>query len=77
MCSLTKLIILKRLKNHIVTLAVFMKGWVCFKEFCINWCLLSVLLNALFVSVFLTVGIYSIWFYDKKDCQRIAQLMVK
>ncbi|XP_029477666.2 mRNA-decapping enzyme 1A-like isoform X3 [Oncorhynchus nerka] len=24
-----------------------------------------------------TVGIYSIWFYDKKDCQRIAQLMVK
>uniref|UniRef100_A0A8C6VWP2 5'-(N(7)-methylguanosine 5'-triphospho)-[mRNA] hydrolase n=1 Tax=Nothobranchius furzeri TaxID=105023 RepID=A0A8C6VWP2_NOTFU len=23
------------------------------------------------------LGIYSIWFYDKKDCQRIAQLMVK
>lgn len=23
------------------------------------------------------VGIYSIWFYDKRDCQRIAQLMVK
>ncbi|KAI4824103.1 hypothetical protein KUCAC02_012646 [Chaenocephalus aceratus] len=26
---------------------------------------------------FLVVGIYSIWFYDKRDCQRIAQLMVK
>ncbi|XP_075996427.1 mRNA-decapping enzyme 1A isoform X2 [Genypterus blacodes] len=24
-----------------------------------------------------SLGIYSIWFYDKKDCQRIAQLMVK
>ncbi|XP_042348055.1 mRNA-decapping enzyme 1A [Plectropomus leopardus] len=23
------------------------------------------------------LGIYSIWFYDKRDCQRIAQLMVK
>ncbi|XP_028308697.1 mRNA-decapping enzyme 1A [Gouania willdenowi] len=23
------------------------------------------------------LGIYSIWFYDKKDCQRIAQLMLK
>ncbi|XP_075882306.1 mRNA-decapping enzyme 1A [Nelusetta ayraudi] len=23
------------------------------------------------------LGIYSIWFYDKSDCQRIAQLMVK
>ncbi|XP_015233259.1 PREDICTED: mRNA-decapping enzyme 1A [Cyprinodon variegatus] len=23
------------------------------------------------------LGIYSIWFYDKQDCQRIAQLMVK
>ncbi|KAK2851170.1 hypothetical protein Q5P01_007446 [Channa striata] len=23
------------------------------------------------------LGIYSIWFYEKKDCQRIAQLMVK
>lgn len=26
---------------------------------------------------FFAVGIYSIWFYDKRDCQRIAQLMVK
>lgn len=31
--------------------------------------------NQLFL--FPAVGIYSIWFYDKKDCQRIAQLMVK
>ncbi|CAG03248.1 unnamed protein product, partial [Tetraodon nigroviridis] len=23
------------------------------------------------------MGIYSIWFYDKRDCQRIAQLMVR
>lgn len=29
------------------------------------------------VCDFLSVGIYSIWFYDKRDCQRIAQLMVK
>ncbi|KAM3617520.1 uncharacterized protein V6R79_007494 [Siganus canaliculatus] len=27
--------------------------------------------------VLLAVGIYSIWFYDKRDCQRIAQLMLK
>lgn len=29
------------------------------------------------MSVCFIVGIYSIWFYDKRDCQRIAQLMVK
>lgn len=29
------------------------------------------------VYVHFAVGIYSIWFYDKSDCQRIAQLMVK
>lgn len=29
------------------------------------------------ICVCLAVGIYSIWFYDKRDCQRIAQLMVR
>lgn len=29
------------------------------------------------VSLCVSVGIYSIWFYDKADCQRIAQLMLQ
>ncbi|TNN60282.1 mRNA-decapping enzyme 1A [Liparis tanakae] len=29
------------------------------------------------LPISLPVGIYSIWFYDKRDCHRIAQLMVK
>ena len=28
-------------------------------------------------SVFLAVSIYGIWFYDKEECQRIAELMKK
>lgn len=55
---------------------------------CIMNSLFSPPLSFLFLSVFLplnchlllsllAVGIYSIWFYDKSDCQRIAQLMVR
>lgn len=44
-----------------------------FNRICVVvWRLLSPTLSFCF-----TVGIYSIWFYDKRDCQRIAQLMVK
>lgn len=28
-------------------------------------------------DVFFTVSIYGIWFYDKEECQRIAELMKK
>lgn len=36
----------------------------------------TVVLHCLFFPCF-QVSIYSIWFYDKNDCHRIAKLMAK
>lgn len=56
--------------GNIIDVNGYERIWMLCGELCNSICL------PFFSFVFL-VGIYSIWFYDKADCQRIAQLMVQ